>query len=142
MIAASGTITQLIPPSLVLVVLAEPVGKSVGDMYAVPSSRASCRSGCSAYDLHRQHRRPEEVPALPQEVRTDAAWPSPPMLVAMVPSLVLIFMVLGTILLGLATPTEGGRHGRGRRDGAGGRASAPDLGAVKEGMDIPDLPPW
>src|SRR5436190_15414890 len=33
-IAASGTITQLIPPSLVLVVLADQLGKSVGDMYA------------------------------------------------------------------------------------------------------------
>ena len=32
-IAASGTITQLIPPSLVLVVLADQLGKSVGDMY-------------------------------------------------------------------------------------------------------------
>jgi TRAP-type mannitol/chloroaromatic compound transport system permease large subunit len=33
-IAASGTITQIIPPSLVLVVLADQLGKSVGDMYA------------------------------------------------------------------------------------------------------------
>ena len=33
-IAASGTITQLIPPSLVLVVLADLLGRSVGDMYA------------------------------------------------------------------------------------------------------------
>src|SRR4026209_912217 len=33
-IAASGTITQLIPPSLVLVVLADQLGRSVGDMYA------------------------------------------------------------------------------------------------------------
>ena len=32
-IAASGTITQLVPPSLVLVVLADQLGKSVGDMY-------------------------------------------------------------------------------------------------------------
>src|SRR5258707_3734300 len=32
-IAASGTITQLIPPSLVLVVLADQLGRSVGDMY-------------------------------------------------------------------------------------------------------------
>src|SRR6185369_7547480 len=33
-VAASGTITQIIPPSLVLVVLADAMGKSVGDMYA------------------------------------------------------------------------------------------------------------
>src|SRR5262249_59698588 len=32
-LAASGTITQLVPPSLVLIVLADQLGKSVGDMY-------------------------------------------------------------------------------------------------------------
>ena len=32
-LAASGTITQLVPPSLVLIVLADQLGRSVGDMY-------------------------------------------------------------------------------------------------------------
>ena len=43
-IAASGTITQLIPPSLVLVVLADQMGRSVGDMYAGAIGPASFRS--------------------------------------------------------------------------------------------------
>ena len=33
MIAASGTLAQIIPPSLVLIVLADQLGRSVGDMY-------------------------------------------------------------------------------------------------------------
>jgi TRAP-type mannitol/chloroaromatic compound transport system permease large subunit len=53
-IAASGTITQLIPPSLVLVVLADQLGRSVGDMYlgAIGPSIAAdadlhrCTSSC------------------------------------------------------------------------------------------------
>ena len=47
-LAASGTITQLVPPSLVLVVLADQLGRSVGDMYARRLGPiASCRSPCS-----------------------------------------------------------------------------------------------
>ena len=56
-IAASGTITQLIPPSLVLVVLADQLGKSVGDMYlgAIGPSFIQVALFC-AYVCHRQHR--------------------------------------------------------------------------------------
>ena len=39
-IAASGTLAQIIPPSLVLIVMADQLGKSVGDMYRALSSRA------------------------------------------------------------------------------------------------------
>jgi len=55
---------------------------------------------------------PEKVPALPKEVRTaSVSVLFVRCMVSMVPSLVLIFMVLGTILVGLATPTEGGAMG-------------------------------
>ena len=55
---------------------------------------------------------PEKVPALPKEVRTASiSVLCVRCMVSMVPSLVLIFMVLGTILVGLATPTEGGAMG-------------------------------
>ena len=48
-IAASGTITQLIPPALVLIVLADQLGKPVGDMYRGAHRRPrSCRCCCSA----------------------------------------------------------------------------------------------
>ena len=42
MIAASGTLAQIIPPSLVLIVLADQLGRSVGDMYAGAIGPASC----------------------------------------------------------------------------------------------------
>jgi len=112
-IAASGTITQLIPPALVLVVLADQLGRSVGDMYrgAIGASIVQVLLFC-LYILFVSLWRPAAVPALPQEARTlggmALAWK---LLRGMVPSLALIFIVLGTILLGLATPTESGAMG-------------------------------
>jgi tripartite ATP-independent transporter DctM subunit len=112
-IAASGTITQLIPPSLVLVVLADQLGKSVGDMYAgaIGPSIVQVLLFCGFVFLVSIFR-PEHVPALPKEARTLHGWPLVRrVLRGMVPSLVLIFLVLGTILMGVATPTEGGAMG-------------------------------
>ena len=112
-IAASGTITQIIPPSLVLVVLADAMGKSVGDMYAgafIPSFVLVGLFCLWIFIVSIVW--PEKVPALPKEVRTaSVAVLFVRCMVSMVPSLVLIFMVLGTILVGLATPTEGGAMG-------------------------------
>ena len=112
-IAASGTITQLIPPSLVLVVLADQLGRSVGDMYAgaIGPSIVQVLLFC-AYIAVLSWLRPEYMPALPVEARTLHGWPLiRRVLWGMIPSLVLIFLVLGTILMGLATPTEGGAMG-------------------------------
>src|SRR5215210_1033189 len=112
-IAASGTITQLIPPSLVLVVLADQLGKSVGDMYAgaIGPSIVQVLLFCGFVFLVSIFK-PEHVPALPKEARTLHGWPLiRRVLWGMVPSLVLIFLVLGTILMGVATPTEGGAMG-------------------------------
>ena len=113
MIAASGTITQIIPPSLVLVVLADAMGKSVGDMYAgafIPSFILVGLFCLWIFIVSIVW--PEKVPALPKEVRTASVGVLfVRCMVSMVPSLVLIFMVLGTILMGLATPTEGGAMG-------------------------------
>ena len=112
-IAASGTITQLIPPSLVLVVLADQLGRSVGDMYAgaIGPSIVQVLLFC-AYIAILSIVRPLDMPALPPEARTLNGWPLVrKCLWGMVPSIVLIFLVLGTILMGLATPTEGGAMG-------------------------------
>jgi len=112
-IAASGTITQLIPPSLVLVVLADQLGRSVGDMYAgaIGPSIVQVLLFC-AYIAILSVVRPLDMPALPPEARTLNGWPLiRKCLWGMVPSIVLIFLVLGTILMGLATPTEGGAMG-------------------------------
>ncbi len=112
-IAASGTITQIIPPSLVLVVLADAMGKSVGDMYAGAFIPSFILVGLfCAWIFIVSIIWPEKVPALPKEVRTATVGVLfVRCMVSMVPSLVLIFMVLGTILVGLATPTEGGAMG-------------------------------
>ena len=112
-IAASGTITQVIPPSLVLIVLGDQLGKSVGDMYAGAIGPSFLQiflflafiAGVSIFAPHK-------VPPLPDEALTQRGWPLIwRVLKGMVPSIVLIFLVLGTIFMGLATPTEAGAMG-------------------------------
>jgi tripartite ATP-independent transporter DctM subunit len=112
-IAASGTITQLIPPSLVLIVLADVLGRSVGDMYAGAwgPSVVQILLFC-LYVLIVSIVKPKWVPGIPRESLTLHGWPLvKKCLWGIVPSLVLIFLVLGTIFLGLATPTEAGAMG-------------------------------
>ncbi len=112
-IAASGTITQLIPPSLVLVVLADQLGRSVGDMYAgaIGPSLIQVALFC-IWVLIVSVLWPQDVPALPPEARTLKGWALwKKCLRGIIPSLGLIFLVLGTIFMGLATPTEAGAMG-------------------------------
>ena len=112
-ICASGTLAQIIPPSIVLIVLADVLGASVGDMYAgavVPGLMLVAL--LMGFVLLVSIFRPEAVPALPLEARAlRGAALYRHALFAMVPPLVLIFLVLGTIFLGVATPTEGGAMG-------------------------------
>jgi tripartite ATP-independent transporter DctM subunit len=112
-IAASGTIAQVIPPSLVLIILADQLGVSVGDMYlgAIGPSMLQI-SLFLIFILTLALFRPSLVPALPAEARTLRGWALAfKVIKGIVPSLVLIFLVLGTIFLGLATPTEAGAMG-------------------------------
>jgi GntP family gluconate:H+ symporter len=179
-IAASGTLAQIIPPSLVLIVLADQLGKSVGDMYAGAFLPGFCLTGLYLlFVLGITTLRPNVAPALPLEARTlreadgssglrslgvlaliaiaggyavgswflhrrpDSSTEEVVVLRLMgsigtafvlavinrslklgflsriaervtfvlIPPLSLIFLVLGTIFLGLATPTEGGAMG-------------------------------
>jgi tripartite ATP-independent transporter DctM subunit len=112
-IAASGTITQLIPPSLVLVVLADQLGKSVGDMYAGAIGPSILQVTIFLlYILIIAKFQPHKMPPIPEEDRTERGWVLwKRVLWGMVPSIVLIFLVLGTIGLGIATPTEAGALG-------------------------------
>lgn len=177
-IAASGTLSQIIPPSLVLIILADQLGRSIGDMY-----RAAMVPGfllMAAYVLYVvlvAFIKPSAAPALPEEARAfrepngsrggrsllvlmlvSAAsayfmtqwlekanapvdekivlslllWGLTAFVIAivnkvfrlkvlsmlaervtfvMIPPLFLIFLVLGTIFIGVATPTEGGAMG-------------------------------
>ena len=112
-IAASGTLAQIIPPSLVLIVLADQLGRSVGDMYAGAMIPGLALAGMYfAYVALIALVRPAAAPALPPEARTyKGAALVRRVIVALVPPLVLIFLVLGTIFMGVATPTEGGAMG-------------------------------
>ena len=112
-IAASGTITQVIPPSMVLIVLAFQLGVPVGDMYtgAIGPSITQVLLFATFIFLVSIFQ-PHKVPALPPEARTlSGAALASKLAWGMVPSLVLIFLVLGTIFMGLATPTEAGAMG-------------------------------
>jgi tripartite ATP-independent transporter DctM subunit len=112
-IAASGTITQVIPPSLVLIVLGSQLDRSVGDMYAGAIGPSILQvllflGFIAVVSLVAPHK----VPPLPPEALAPRGWPLYwRVLKGMVPSVVLIFTVLGTIFMGLATPTEAGAMG-------------------------------
>lgn len=179
-IAASGTLSQIIPPSLVLIILADQLGRSIGDMYRgamVPGLLLAL--SYIAYIVILSLIRPSSAPALPPEARVyekpdgsrgmrsllvltliaslvawlgtrwfyqDAVsvpvdervvvilmlWGTTALVIAlvnralklnllspiaervtfvMIPPLFLIFLVLGTIFIGMATPTEGGAMG-------------------------------
>ncbi|MDF2464022.1 MAG: C4-dicarboxylate transporter [Ramlibacter sp.] len=187
-IAASGTLAQIIPPSLVLIILADQLGRSVGDMYKGAFLPGFILTGFYAgYVILLALFRPALVPALPIEARTiredNGKSGLPSLLVltiistalaialgqnyakvvswwtsttvttvakdetivvsmcagvllafiiavinkvtrlgllsrmaervtfVLIPPLLLIFLVLGTIFLGIATPTEGGAMG-------------------------------
>ena len=112
-LAASGTITQLVPPSLVLIVLADQLGKSVGDMYLGAWGPSVIQIALFAlYTFALSILKPEWVPAVPKEARTLTGWALwKKCLMGIVPSAVLIFVVLGTMMLGLTTPTEAGAMG-------------------------------
>ena len=179
-IAASGTLAQIIPPSLVLIVMADQLGRSVGDMYQAAFLPGLCLTAMYALFIFGiSIFKPQALPALPLEARNlrqdngDSGAQSLFVLIgttigisylfgkfylgtttklasdeigiysgvvgvafalsaailnrkfqldllsrmaekvvlALVPPLALIFLVLGTIFVGIATPTEGGGLG-------------------------------
>jgi TRAP-type mannitol/chloroaromatic compound transport system permease large subunit len=170
-IAASGTLAQIIPPSLVLIVMADQLGRSVGDMYEGAFIPGLGLAGLyMLYVLLATLIWPKAAPALPKEARTLGAgvtslfvtiavgvaagywifswlaaqgregapiWGATAgvgityvlaildrglntgllsrlaqqVIIVLIPPLALIFLVLGTIFLGIATPTEGGAMG-------------------------------
>ena len=118
-LAASGTITQLVPPSLVLVVMADQLGQSVGDMYKGawgPSMLQILFFAIYTFILGRIY--PHHVPGVPREARTLQGWALwKKCLRGIIPSAILIFTVLGSmgglpgINVAIATPTEAGAMG-------------------------------
>ena len=112
-IAASGTLAQIVPPSIVLVVMAEVLGISVGDVYAGALVPSLVLTGLYAlYIFLVSLLYPDAVPAIPEAERQprDRALLLRA-LKALVPAIVLLFLVIGTIFMGLATPTEAAAMG-------------------------------
>ncbi len=112
-ITAAGTLGQIIPPSIVLIVLADQLGISVGDLFigalvpgvALASLYALYAGGVALLW-------PDVAPALPEDTRDIAPMPLlKRVLLVMLPPLVLILLVLGSIFAGVATPTEAGALG-------------------------------
>ena len=112
-IAASGTLAQIIPPSLVLIVLADQLGVSVGDLYKGALIPSLTLTGLYVlFVLMITLVKPAAAPALPLAARTlHGRALLAKVGVSILPPLLLIFLVLGTIFLGWATPTEGGAMG-------------------------------
>ena len=117
-LAASGTITQLVPPSLVLIVLADQLktqsgSADVGSMYLGAWGPSLLQIALFAlYTFFLSRFRPDWLPAVPEsdlKVKGFALWKK--CLAGIIPSAALIFLVLGTIMLGIATPTESGAMG-------------------------------
>jgi len=113
LITASGTLAQLLPPSLVLILLAQVVGVSVGDLFLgamVPGFMLAAIYGL--YVIYRAYKDPDAAPALPDEARTIRGLRlARELLIAVVPVILLILAVLGSIFTGIATPTEAGAVG-------------------------------
>jgi tripartite ATP-independent transporter DctM subunit len=97
----------------VLVVLADQLGKSVGDMYAGAIGPSILQVAIFlGYIIALAILRPHLMPPIPKEAREPMGWKLiNRILWGMLPSIALIFLVLGTIFVGLATPTEAGALG-------------------------------
>ena len=110
-IVASGTLGQIIPPSVVLVVLADQMGISVGDLFIgslIPGIGLAMLY--AIYVMVLAFFQPEVAPALEDHsLDTEHVWRN--VITSVFPPLVLIFLVLGSIFAGIATPTEAGALG-------------------------------
>ena len=112
-IAAGGTLGILIPPSVMLVVMGPVVGVSVVDLFAAAIMPGLLLAGLFAsYAMIRSFLQPELGPPLPMEERAASyAEILREIAVGLVPPAVLVAGSLGSILSGLATPTEGAAMG-------------------------------
>jgi len=108
-IAASGTLGQIIPPSVVLVLLGDMLGVTVGDLFKAALLPGIMLVGCYIlYIIIYAAQNPEAAPSIPEEeiraFRKNNFWKK--ILQAFLLPFVLIVAVLGSILAGKATPTE------------------------------------
>lgn len=112
-IAASGTLGQIIPPSIVLVILGDQIGVSIGDLFFGAFFPGLLLSGLFiVWVVFIAITRPKAAPAMPKETRDIGRQALFLRVVkSLIPPLVLILLVLGSIFFGIASPTEAGAMG-------------------------------
>ena len=112
-ITAGGTLGILIPPSVMLVVLAPILGISIVRLFAACIVPGVMLAGLYvAYAMVRSYLKPELGPVLPAEERNvSIGYMAQEFFLGLVPLAVLIGAALGSILFGLATPTEASAMG-------------------------------
>ncbi|MFV8834232.1 TRAP transporter large permease subunit [Aquisalimonas sp.] len=113
-IAASGTLGQIIPPSVVLIILADQMsGVNVGDLFMGALLPGLVLAGLymlwiAGYAFFKRDRAPA-MPAVAEEFAISNLWLA--VIRSLLPPLILVGVVLGTIFMGVATPTEAGAMG-------------------------------
>ena len=106
-IAASGTLGQIIPPSIVLVVLGDQLGVPVGELFVGSLIPGLLMSGAFAlYVVVISALRPELAP--PLDTTSLPPLTARGLVNVLAAPLILILLVLGSIFFGIATPTEAG----------------------------------
>ena len=107
-ICASGTLGQIIPPSIILIILGDVLGIPVGDLFKAAVAPGLVLIGFYViYVLTRTWLKPDDAPALPMDEDVhNKREQILKALIAILPPLVLILVVLGSIFAGIATPTE------------------------------------
>ena len=107
-IAASGTLGILIPPSIMLVIMADLLGRSVGTLFVAAVFPGLMLAGLYfIYILTLCRFKPHLAPPLPKETGPKSTGELVFMLLrGLIPAVFLILLVLGSIVLGWATPTE------------------------------------
>ncbi|RUM54468.1 MAG: C4-dicarboxylate ABC transporter [Marinomonas sp.] len=107
-ICASGTLGQIIPPSIILIILGDVLGIPVGDLFQAALGPGVALIGCYIlYIVIITWLKPELAPAIPYDeslgTRSEQIRDA---LKAIIPPLALVLIVLGSIFSGIATPTE------------------------------------
>ena len=106
-ISASGTLGQLIPPSIVLIILGDVLNVPVGDLFRAALKPGLVLIACYIlYVIIYCRLKPEAAPVIPRDESLSRSSIIIKALTAMVPPLLLILVVLGSIFQGVATPTE------------------------------------
>ncbi len=106
-ICGAGTLGQIIPPSIVLIILGDVMGIPVGDLFRAAVAPGVALVGAYViYILVKAYMQPEAAPAIPMDDDLSKREQYFIAIKAVLPPLVLILVVLGSIFAGIATPTE------------------------------------